>query len=112
MNRSRGLSDLSLYILAALTNAGDAGRHGYALIRDIEREVGRRYTPPAVYAAIKGLMRGGSVEEGDRDTVNGRLRIGYRVSGESITLLRTEIARREEALLWIQRAAAKGGNRD
>jgi len=96
------VSDLGFYVLSALVGAGLTGRHGYALIKEVQAGTGKLYTPPSLYDGIKELIKAGLAEEASRETVSGRPRVYYRITPNGTEVYRRELRNREVALTWAK----------
>ncbi|ALV47775.1 transcriptional regulator [Arthrobacter alpinus] len=73
------MTDVTFWILTALAGGR---RHGYAILRDVERltedEVSLRVT--TLYATLERLERDGSVSRAGEETVDGRSRRYYELT--------------------------------
>src|SRR5579872_1846188 len=96
----RGVGPFGDSAILILTSLADGEKHGYALIKDIERFSGMRVGPGTLYGAIARLEERGLVEalpEVDR-------RRPYRLTASGASVLETEMES-------IQRLAAAGRKR-
>lgn len=114
------LTPLSFHILLALAHQH---RHGYAIIKDVERRSGGIVRPGTgtLYAAIQRLLDDGLIEESDdrpdpeKDDARRRYyvltRLGRRVARAEARRMDHLVAlARQERLLTGKRPAAAGGD--
>src|SRR5262245_53923356 len=100
-------SPIEFQILLALA---DEPRHGYGIMREIERSTAKamRIGPGTLYGAIKRLLEAGWIEASDRRPSAGddpRRRVYYRVTRTGRTAASTEACRLAEL---VREASAKG----
>jgi DNA-binding PadR family transcriptional regulator len=98
------------FILAALL---DGRRHGYGIIkRAAELSDGRvRITAGTLYGAIDRLIEQGLVAADGEETVSGRLRRYYRITGEGERVVASEAARlRAAAEVVVHRLRPAGAS--
>lgn len=97
--------DPGLLVLSSL--AGGA-KHGYAITRDVEEEVGVRLGPGTLYGALSRLERDGLIEGLEA----GERRRPYRLTAAGERALDEQlVALRHVADYGTRRAAADGGVR-
>jgi DNA-binding PadR family transcriptional regulator len=92
------LSPATLHILLALV---DQGRHGYGIVREVERQSEGRYKlgPGTLYDNLEKLMDRGLVEIAPRPRGDdARRKSYYRLSGFGRRVLAAEMARLEKLL--------------
>ena len=98
-----------LHILVALA---DGEKHGYAVMREVERMTGGevRMGPGTLYGAIKRMLHAGLVEETDErpdpDADDERRRY-YRATGLGVRLLTAETERLERLVRTAQAKQTK-----
>ena len=93
-----------LHILMALA---DGEKHGYAVMREVERMTNGEVTmgPGTLYGAIKRMLSAGLVEETDErpdPALDDERRRYYRASGFGIRVLKAETARLERLVRIAQ----------
>ena len=91
---------LSLPVLQLLLSLSAGDKHGYAIMKEVERDTqGRtRLGPGTLYGAIKRLLEHGLIEEsGERvdEALDDQRRRYYRLTGRGRQVLRAELERLE-----------------
>ena len=88
-------------ILVALA---DTERHGYGIIREVEKLSGGRLKlgPGTLYGALDRLSDQGLVKTTRTEVLNGRLRRYYAISDAGLVAVRDEVARRSEVLTAVK----------
>lgn len=88
------LTPLSIGILLAL---GEGDKHGYAILKDVERQTGREVSvgTGTLYAALQRMQAEGLIEAVDREPDPGEdaRRKYYRITEEGRAIARQEVAR-------------------
>lgn len=92
------MRDPSFWVLTVLA---PEPRHGYGVIREVDRLSGGRVTLQAgtLYAALDRLTVLGLIEEDREETVDGRPRRYYRLTTEGAAALDAETERRRAAVV-------------
>jgi len=88
------------YILMALA---DGEKHGYAIMKDIERQTGGRFKvgPGTLYGSLKRMLADGLVEESDSrpdPEIDDERRRYYRLSGLGQNVVKSESQRLAELM--------------
>jgi DNA-binding PadR family transcriptional regulator len=91
-----------IHVLLAL---GGGERHGYAILKDVQRQTGSRFRfgPGTIYGTLQRLMEAGWVEEAPAPAATDPRRRYYRITRTGREALRGEIDRLS-ALLDLARA--------
>lgn len=89
------LGESAFWILATLA---DKRRHGYAIIREVERTSGGEVVlkVATLYAALERLERVGCLVADGEEVVDGRVRRYYRLTEAGLDRLTAEIRRLED----------------
>jgi DNA-binding PadR family transcriptional regulator len=90
---------LTAVVFDILVSLGDASRHGYGMLKEIEERTGRRQRAGTLYRALARLLEEGLVEEvGDVTGAGGieRSRYGLTALGRSVVV--QEANRLDEAV--------------
>ena len=92
------LTPAVLHVLLALA---EGGRHGYAILKDVQRQSSREFTlgPGTIYGTLQRLMEAGWVEETDppASATDARRRY-YRLTRDGREALRQEVDRLDGVL--------------
>lgn len=88
---TRGITQPAFYVLTALA---DEARHGYGIVREVERLSGGRVSMPVgtLYGVLDRLAGDGLVELDREEVQQGRLRRYYRLSQPGADVLEAEAA--------------------
>jgi PadR family transcriptional regulator PadR len=88
------------FVLTALL---DGPLHGHGIIKQAEQLSGGRVRLAAgtLYAALDRLTREGLIESGRQETVNGRVRQYYALTGSGATAVHAEADRMAQAALLV-----------
>ena len=105
------LTPAVLHILLALS---DEERHGYGIMKEVERATDGRFTlgPGTLYGSIKRMLEMGMIEETDErpdPEMDDQRRRYYRMSPFGAKVLRAELSRLENLLAVAQSKRAYGG---
>ena len=94
---SQSLREPTFLILVTLT---DQERHGYAIIKEVEKLSGGRLIlgPGTLYGALDRLTDQGMIEPTRTESVDGRMRRYYAITGSGLEVVRTEAAQRSDVL--------------
>ena len=94
---SQSLREPTFLILVALA---DEERHGYAIIKEVEKLSGGRLVlgPGTLYGALDRLTDQGLIEPTRKETVDGRIRRYYAITGNGLQTVRREAVQRSEVL--------------
>ena len=108
----QGLSPLPAAHLHILLALADGEKHGYAVMREVERMTGGEVTmgPGTLYGAIKRMLSAGLVEETDErpdPDVDDERRRYYRASGLGVRVLTAETERLERLVSTAQAKQTK-----
>ena len=105
------LPSAPLHILLAL---GEGERHGYAVMRDVERlsDGAVKMGPGTLYGAIKRLLADGLIEESSErpdPELDDQRRRYYRLTGLGERVCSAEVERLAKLLRWADGGARKPG---
>lgn len=94
---SQSLREPTFLILVALA---DEERHGYAIIKEVDKLSGGRLAlgPGTLYGALDRLTDQGLIEPTRTESVDGRMRRYYSITGNGLEAVRKEAAQRSEVL--------------
>jgi DNA-binding PadR family transcriptional regulator len=94
---SQSLREPTFLILVALA---DEERHGYAIIKEVEKLSGGRLRlgPGTLYGALDRLADQGLIVSTRTESVDGRMRRYYAITGSGLECVRKEAAHRGEVL--------------
>ena len=99
---SQSLREPTFLILVALA---DAERHGYAIIKEVEKLSGGRLVlgPGTLYGALDRLSDQGLIEPTRTESVDGRMRRYYAITRNGRECVQTEAIQRSEVLRAAER---------